>query len=292
MPVERPCFDRLGDSLESMPSSPTGLASLELSGFHPEAVTMASSRPSASSCDLLVELQSTAGLRYNAARFTVATIVTSATVTPSSSQLPSPPSPPSPIGSSAASPASAPSAVSPPPALNTARSSPLGRRFGGVGRVWRVYFSRLKELHCGPLFGTSDEEAEQGGSDGPHAARQPSSTLSIISLFDDDSDEETVPVGTLNRLKRSDDSGDWHPYDLLSAPAKHPANGRVNHYDPAAPWDYSAPVNIEQLHDVRGESPHRCFQVEWQITPLQLSWVWEEQLDQRFARRMSSDSMA
>ncbi|KAK1931437.1 hypothetical protein P3T76_013193 [Phytophthora citrophthora] len=76
------------------------------------------------------------------------------------------------------------------------------------------------------------------------------------------------------------------PYALPPAPAKHPANVRANNYDPSAPWDYSVPVNVEQLHDVRGEYPHRCFLVEWQITPLQLSWVWEEQLAQRFARRI------
>ncbi|ETL91217.1 hypothetical protein L917_10216, partial [Phytophthora nicotianae] len=51
-------------------------------------------------------------------------------------------------------------------------------------------------------------------------------------------------------------------------------------------WDYSVPAKIEQLHDVRGESPLRWLIVEWQSTPLQLSWIWEEHLDKRFARRM------
>ncbi|KAI9996366.1 hypothetical protein PInf_013792 [Phytophthora infestans] len=141
-----------------------------------------------------------------------------------------------------------------PPALNTAPSSPLDDASVASD-----------ELHCGPLFGSSDEEAEEGGSYGPHAA--------LSGLFDYDSDGETVPVGTLNRLKHSVDSGDKHPYALPSAPAKNPANGLVKYYDPAKPWNYSAPVNIEQLHDVCGY-------------PLQLSWVWEEQLGQRFARRM------
>ncbi|KAI9992264.1 hypothetical protein PInf_017649 [Phytophthora infestans] len=271
---------------------------------------MASSRPSASSRDLLVGLQSTAGLRATKSRLARASLAGPSLGTatnrqataqsaspspppspplpspPSSPQLPSPPSPSSPVGSSAASPASAPSAVSPPPALSTAPLSPpddasVASDVSGVSLL-----NRLKKLHCGPLFGSSDEEEDEGGSYGPHAARPPSSTPSVSGLFDDDSDEETVPAGTLNRLKRSVDSGDWHPYALPSAPAKHPAHGRVNHYDPAAPWDYSVPVNIEQLHDVRGESPHRCFLVEWQISPLQLRWVWKEQLDQRFARRM------
>ncbi|KAI9985064.1 hypothetical protein PInf_004372 [Phytophthora infestans] len=271
---------------------------------------MASSRPSASSRDLLVGLQSTAGIRATKSRLARASLAGPSLGTatnrqataqsaspspppspplpspPSSPQLPSPPSPSSPVGSSAASPASAPSAVSPPPALNTAPLSPpddasVASDVSGVSLL-----NRWKDLHCGPLFGSSDEEEDEGGSYGPHAARPLSSTPSVSGLFDDDSDEETVPAGTLNRLKRSVDSGDWHPYALPSASAKHPAHGRVNHYDPAAPWDYSVPVNIEQLHDVRGESPHRCFLVEWQISPLQLSWVWEEQLNQRFARRM------
>ncbi|KAI9984867.1 hypothetical protein PInf_006397 [Phytophthora infestans] len=265
---------------------------------------MASSRPPASSGDLLVELQSTAELRATTSRLARASLAgpllgtaanRQATAQPaspspppspplpspsSSPQLPSPPSPPSPVESSAASPASAPSAVSPPSALNTAPISPLDDASVASDVSSVSILNRLKELHCGPLFGSSDEEAEEGGSYGPHAARPPSSTPSASGLFDDDSDEETVPAGTLNRLKRSVDSGDWHPS------GEAPANGRVNHYDSAAPWDYSAPVNIEQLHDVRGESLHRCFLVERQITPLQLSWVWEEQLDQRFARRM------
>ncbi|KAI9979406.1 hypothetical protein PInf_006272 [Phytophthora infestans] len=248
---------------------------------------MASSRPSASSRDLLVGLQSTAGLRATKSRLARASLAEpslgtaanrQATAQPASPSPPpspplpsppsSPPSPPSPVESSAASPASAPSAVSPPPALNTAPLSPLDDASVASDVSGVSILNRLKELHCGPLFGSSDEEADEGGSYGPHAA--------LSGLFDDDSDEET----------RSVDSDDWHPYALPSAPAKHPANGRVNHYDPAAPWDYSLPVNIEQLHDVRGESPHLCFLVEWQITPLQLSWVWEEQLRQRFARRM------
>ncbi|KAI9982893.1 hypothetical protein PInf_006693 [Phytophthora infestans] len=198
---------------------------------------MASSRSSASSRDLLVGLQSTAGLVRLSHDWHAPLWPGRHWERPQT--LPSPPSPPSPVGSSAVSPASAPSAVSPPPALNTAPLSPLDDA------------------------SVASDVSGEGGSYGPHAAGPPSSTPSVSGLFDDDSDEET----------RSVECGDWHPYALPSAPAKHPANGRVNHYDPAAPWDYSASVNIEQLHDVRGESPHRCFLVEWQITLLQLSCV-------------------
>ncbi|KAI9984781.1 hypothetical protein PInf_006241 [Phytophthora infestans] len=236
---------------------------------------MASSRPSASSRDLLVGLQSTAGLRATKSRLARASLPPSSQ--PSATARPPPRPPPSDapprrrlasVSVSLSGLAACSSAVSPPPALNTAPLSPLDDASVASDVSGVSILNRLKELHCGPLFGSSDEEADEGGSYGPHAA--------LSGLFDDDSDEET----------RSVDSDDWHPYALPSAPAKHPANGRVNHYDPAAPWDYSLPVNIEQLHDVRGESPHLCFLVEWQITPLQLSWVWEEQLRQRFARRM------
>jgi hypothetical protein len=52
----------------------------------------------------------------------------------------------------------------------------------------------------------------------------------------------------------------------------------VNRYDPTAPWDYSQTADIRRLLDVRGKPPHRCFLVHWKCTPLQLSWVWEEEL--------------
>ncbi|GMF21578.1 unnamed protein product [Phytophthora fragariaefolia] len=51
-----------------------------------------------------------------------------------------------------------------------------------------------------------------------------------------------------------------------------------NHYDPNAPWDYTKTVTIESLQDVFGEPPDRCYLVEWAVSPLQLSWVWEEEL--------------
>ncbi|ETM01291.1 hypothetical protein L917_02105, partial [Phytophthora nicotianae] len=64
-----------------------------------------------------------------------------------------------------------------------------------------------------------------GSARGTSAIPPPSAS----GLFDGDSDEETEPVGGLNRLRRSTDSGDWHPYALPPVPAKHPANGRANH---------------------------------------------------------------
>ncbi|ETO66223.1 hypothetical protein F444_16536 [Phytophthora nicotianae P1976] len=170
--------------------------------------------------------------------------------------------------------------------MNSAPSSPPDDGSVASDVSGESTLNRLIELHCGPLFGGSDEESEEDDSEALRATRPPSPTPSASGLFNDDSDEDTEVVGGLNRLRRCTDSGDWHPYALPPVPAKHPANGRANHYDPTAPWDYSVPVNVEQLHDVRGEHPHRCFLVEWQITPLQLSWVWEEQLVPRFARRI------
>ncbi|ETO78707.1 hypothetical protein F444_06431 [Phytophthora nicotianae P1976] len=223
---------------------------------------MASLRPSASSRALLVELQSTAGLRATKSRL--------ARLPASPSPPSSPPSSPSTVSSPAASPTSALSAGSSPSPLNTAPSSPLDDASVASDVSGVSSLNHLKELHCGPPFGSSSEESEEDDSEGLRAARPPSPTPSASGLFDDDSDEKTEPVGGLNRLRRSTDSGDWHPYALPPVPAKHPANG----------------LNVEKLHDVRGEYPHRCFLVEWQITPLQLSWVWEEQLAQRFARRI------
>ncbi|ETP28349.1 hypothetical protein F442_22358 [Phytophthora nicotianae P10297] len=264
-------------------------------------------------------LQSTAGLRATKSRLARASLVgppsetaakrpqaasqpaspspsSSLTPSPPSAPLPSPPSSPqipsplskllpSSVGSPAASLASATSA-SPLPVLNATPSSPLDDASVASDVSGESILNRLKELHCGQLFGSSSEESEEDDSEGLRTARPPSPTPSASGLFDDDSEEETEPVDRFNRLRRSTDSGDWHPYALPPVPAKHPATGRANHYDPTAPWDYSVPFNVEQLHDVRGEYPHRCFLVEWQITPLQLSWVWEEQLAQRFARRM------
>ncbi|ETN16578.1 hypothetical protein PPTG_05758 [Phytophthora nicotianae INRA-310] len=275
---------------------------------------MASLRPSPPSRALLVELQSTAGLRAAKSRLARASLAGPSSKTaakrpqaarqpaspsPPSSPTPSPPLPsppsspqipsplskllPSSVGSPAVSLASATSA-SPLPALNTTPSSPLDDASVASDVSGESILNRLKKLHCGQLFGSSDEESEE--DEGLRAARPPPPTPSASGLFDDDSEEETEPVDRFNRLRRSTDSGDWHPNDLPPVPAKHPANGRANHYDPTAPWNYSVPVNVEQLHDDRGEYPHRCFLVEWQITPLQLSWVWEEQLAQRFARRM------
>ncbi|KAE9027611.1 hypothetical protein PF006_g1989 [Phytophthora fragariae] len=62
-------------------------------------------------------------------------------------------------------------------------------------------------------------------------------------------------------------------------PKKHPSNNLKNHYEPKVPWDYDTVVDIVRLLDVVDKAPHRCYLVEWDVTPLQLSWVWMEQLD-------------
>ncbi|EGZ09663.1 hypothetical protein PHYSODRAFT_338429 [Phytophthora sojae] len=59
-----------------------------------------------------------------------------------------------------------------------------------------------------------------------------------------------------------------------------------NHYDPKKPWDYNTEVNIVRALDVRGKAPHRGYLVEWEGNPLQLSWVWMEQLDKPSTRYM------
>ncbi|EGZ11584.1 hypothetical protein PHYSODRAFT_336105 [Phytophthora sojae] len=69
-------------------------------------------------------------------------------------------------------------------------------------------------------------------------------------------------------------------------PQKHPSNNRKNHYDPKKPWDYNTEVDIVRALDVRGKAPHRCYVVEWEGNPLQLSWVWMEQLDKPSTRYM------
>ncbi|ETN04232.1 hypothetical protein PPTG_14935 [Phytophthora nicotianae INRA-310] len=264
---------------------------------------MASLRPSASSCALLVELQSTAGLRATKSRLARVSLAGLSSETPEmraqvAAQLASPSLPPPPSSfqqPSLPSRSSSPSPPSPPPPSPPSSPLPPGSYVASPASASPAMNSAAIippltmvpwQLHCGPLFGSSSEESEEDDSEALRATRPPSPTPSASGLFDDNSDEDTEVVGGLNRLRRCTDSGDWHLYALPPVPAKHPVNGRANHYDPTAPWDYSVPVNVEQLHDVRGEHPHRCFLVEWQITPLQLSWVWEEQLVPRFARRI------
>ncbi|KAE9255102.1 hypothetical protein PF002_g2510 [Phytophthora fragariae] len=67
-------------------------------------------------------------------------------------------------------------------------------------------------------------------------------------LFDDSGDEEDLPRSQRSRLSRGDKTSTWHA-------------------TPAA--------------------PHRCYLVEWDVTPLQLSWVWMKQLDKPSTRYMS-----
>ncbi|KAE9156916.1 hypothetical protein PF002_g33490, partial [Phytophthora fragariae] len=53
--------------------------------------------------------------------------------------------------------------------------------------------------------------------------------------------------------------------------------------------DYSAEADISRLLDVQGDQPHRCFLVQWKGRPLQMTWVWEEQLDNATTRPMMQD---
>ncbi|KAE8951431.1 hypothetical protein PF011_g32974, partial [Phytophthora fragariae] len=52
---------------------------------------------------------------------------------------------------------------------------------------------------------------------------------------------------------------------------------------------YSAEADISRLLDVQGDQPHRCFLVQWKGRPLQMTWVWEEQLDNATTRPMMQD---
>ncbi|ETI30470.1 hypothetical protein F443_22407, partial [Phytophthora nicotianae P1569] len=113
---------------------------------------------------------------------------------PSSPQIPSPLSKllPSSVGSPAASLASATSA-SPLPVFNATPSSPLDDASVASDVSGESILNRLKELHCGQLFGSSSEESEEDDSEGLRTARPPSPTPSASGLFDEDSEEETEP---------------------------------------------------------------------------------------------------
>ncbi|EGZ06023.1 hypothetical protein PHYSODRAFT_342203 [Phytophthora sojae] len=105
-------------------------------------------------------------------------------------------------------------------------------------------------------------------------------------LFDDSDDDKGLPQVDRSRLRRGDETSTWHPMPLPPAPKKHPSNNRKNHYNPKKPWDYNTEVDIVRALDVRGKAPHRCYLVEWEGNPLQLSWVWMEQLDKPSTRYM------
>ncbi|ETO58454.1 hypothetical protein F444_23171 [Phytophthora nicotianae P1976] len=88
------------------------------------------------------------------------------------------------------------------------------------------------------------------------------------------------------RLRRGDETSDWHPFPLPKAPERHPTMNHRNHYNPYAPWDYANSAGITRLLDVEGESPRRCYLAQWKCRPLQMSWVWMELLDKESTRNM------
>ncbi|ETI56132.1 hypothetical protein F443_01273, partial [Phytophthora nicotianae P1569] len=102
---------------------------------------------------------------------------------------------------------------------------------------------------------------------------------------DSDEDEENTQRPNRTRLCRGDET-DWHPFPLPKAPERHPTTNHRNHYNPDAPWDYANSAGIRRLLDVEGESPHRCYLVQWKGRPLQMSWVWMELLDKESTRYM------
>jgi hypothetical protein len=68
--------------------------------------------------------------------------------------------------------------------------------------------------------------------------------------------------------------------DLPPAPERHPSRNWRNHYDPAAPWDYTAEALLRLLIDRWGEAPYLAYLVEWDCKPLQMSWVWASELSE------------
>ncbi|GMF36238.1 unnamed protein product [Phytophthora fragariaefolia] len=81
------------------------------------------------------------------------------------------------------------------------------------------------------------------------------------------------------RLRRGDETSDWHP-ELPAAAARHRSSNQRNHYDASALFDPGCKYALLRLLDVHGEAPHRCYLVQWKGRPLQLSWVWMEQLEE------------
>ncbi|KAE9346506.1 hypothetical protein PR003_g7384 [Phytophthora rubi] len=111
-------------------------------------------------------------------------------------------------------------------------------------------------------------------------------------LFDDSGDEEDLPRAQRSRLRRDDETSTWHPMPLPPVPKKHPSNNRKNNYDSKMPWDNDTVIGVVRLLDVDGIAPHRCYLVEWEVTLLQLSWVWMVQLDKpstRYLMRLVND---
>ncbi|KAG6621843.1 uncharacterized protein IUM83_07367 [Phytophthora cinnamomi] len=153
--------------------------------------------------------------------------------------------------------------------------------------------SRLQELIFElEVEGWSGDEttAAATGEDGSTSTAEPvaddqTSPKAGMGLFDDSDDEEYRPTKQRSRLRRGDETSSWNP-PLPPAPDRHPSSNQKNHYDPTAPWDYSKIVDIVRLLDSHGDPLHRCYLVQWKGRPLQLSWVWMEQLDKPWLRRM------
>ncbi|ETM55614.1 hypothetical protein L914_01189, partial [Phytophthora nicotianae] len=109
--------------------------------------------------------------------------------------------------------------------------------------------------------------------------------LQAVVLLNDEVEEDSQR-SKRTRLRRGDETSEWHPFPLPKAPERHPTTNHRNLYNPDAPWDYANSAGITRLLDVEGESPHRCYLVQWKGRPLQMSWVWMELLDKESTRYM------
>ncbi|KAE9362047.1 hypothetical protein PF008_g430 [Phytophthora fragariae] len=70
----------------------------------------------------------------------------------------------------------------------------------------------------------------------------------------------------------------YHDEPLPRHPDRHPGNNHRNYYDSSAPWDPELEYGFAYFMDRHGDPPNRSYLVKWDTNPLQLSWVWEEQL--------------
>ncbi|KAE9355906.1 hypothetical protein PR003_g2591 [Phytophthora rubi] len=70
----------------------------------------------------------------------------------------------------------------------------------------------------------------------------------------------------------------YHDEPLPRHPDRHPGNNHRNYYDSSAPWDPAHEYGFAYFMDRHGDPPNRSYLVKWDTKPLQLSWVWEEQL--------------
>ncbi|KAE8992551.1 hypothetical protein PR001_g18031 [Phytophthora rubi] len=184
-------------------------------------------------------------------------------------------------GSVSSSPAS-PSVSPAPPASPAPREDVAVVSAGGLSPP-----SRLQEMiYRVEVEGEGADDVVPDEDDTVTTAAPDASSDHGSGLFDESGDEEELPRAQRSRLRRGDETSTWHPMPLPPVPKKHPSNNRKNHYDPIVPWDYDTVVDIVRLLDVEGKAPHRCYLVEWEVTPLQLSWVWMEQLDKPSTRYM------